>query len=61
MSRTIRIDKDVRAWLESRAREGETHNDVLRRIIGLTPDRRIAPGDQDAADAPDGAPDTSAP
>lgn len=34
MTRTIRIDEDIRTWLEAQTRAGETHNDVLRRIIG---------------------------
>lgn len=34
MTRTIRIDEDVRTWLEAQTRAGETHNDTLRRVIG---------------------------
>ena len=55
MTRVILIDEQVRAWLESQAQEGDTHNGVLRRILGLAPDGDAAPGDRAAPDAADAA------
>ncbi|MFV2179786.1 hypothetical protein ACFHW2_41175 [Actinomadura sp. LOL_016] len=53
MTRVIFIDEQVRAWLESHAGEDDTHNRVLRRILGLDPDGDAAPGDRAAPDAAD--------
>ncbi|MBE1533246.1 hypothetical protein [Actinomadura algeriensis] len=50
MTRVILIDDQVRAWLESQAVEGDTHNLILRRILGLDFDSDTAPGDQTAPD-----------
>ncbi|MFV2179921.1 hypothetical protein ACFHW2_41000 [Actinomadura sp. LOL_016] len=58
MTRVILIDEQVRAWLESQAQEGDTHNEILRRIFGLDP----APGDTDGETDGDGVPgDRTAP
>ncbi|GGU89703.1 hypothetical protein GCM10010182_00110 [Actinomadura cremea] len=57
MTRIIHIDKEVRAWLEAQTRAGETHNDVLRRILNLDPgsdpgsDRNGDPDGNGATDA----------
>jgi hypothetical protein len=38
MSKTVRIDLDVRRAIAARALEGETPNTTLRRLLGLEPD-----------------------
>lgn len=58
MTRNIRIDKDVRAWLEAQMRAGETHNDFLRRFFNLDGD---PDGDRNGDPDGNGATDVQAP
>ncbi|OLT27028.1 hypothetical protein BJF79_42940 [Actinomadura sp. CNU-125] len=60
MTRVILIDDQVRAWLESQAEEGDTHNLILRRILGLAPDSDTAPGGDQSAPNTDADTDADA-
>ncbi|GAA4617224.1 hypothetical protein GCM10023195_76780 [Actinoallomurus liliacearum] len=44
MSRTIRIDDEVMAWLQRHARPGDNPNQIVRRVLGMdeTPSRPYA-------------------